>query len=149
MPPKQPGQPHYLPWLWQPRQRPWPLVMALVLLVLTQTRALGDRRTSSPLTSSTYNWQMPLQTAPVSSVTSAPEAADGLADATTLLREALPRYNIEPEDVPAFFRQQVHKRLLDYAESTRTELQAMLLRAAPYLPSIKLMLKQQNLPSYF
>src|SRR5919109_5108772 len=137
MPPKQPGQPHYLPLLWQLCQRPWPLVMALVLLVLTQTQALGAHRTS------------PLPTVPLPPVTSVQDAADGLADTTTLLREALPRYNIEPEDVPAFFQQQVHKRLSDYAESARTELQMMLQRAAPYLPSIKLMLKQQHVPSYF
>jgi hypothetical protein len=125
------------------------LVMALVLLVLTQTQALGDRRTSSPLVSSASNRQIPLQQAPLPPVTSIQEAADGLPDVTALLREALPRYHIELEEVPAFFRQQVHKRLSDYAESAHTDLQVMLQRAAPYLPSIKLLLKQQNLPSYF
>jgi membrane-bound lytic murein transglycosylase D len=123
--------------------------MALVLLVLSQTQALGDHRTSLPLAPLAYNQQLPLQTVPLSSVALVQDAANGPADTVMLLREALPRYNIEPEDVPAFFQQQVHKRLSDYAESARTELQVMLQRAAPYLPSIKLMLKQQNLPSYF
>jgi soluble lytic murein transglycosylase-like protein len=120
-----------------------------VLLVLTQTQALGARRAVLPLAPSTYDRQVSLQTASLPPVTSVQDTADGPVDATTLLREALPRYHIEPEDVPAFFRQQVHKRLSDYTESARTELQVMLQRAAPYLPSIKLMLKQQNVPSYF
>lgn len=149
MPPKQPGQPHYLPLLWQPCQRPWPLMAVLVLLVLTQTQALGARRAVLPLAPSAYDRQVPLQTAPLPPVTSVQDAADGLPDVVTILREALPRYNIAPEDVPAFFQQQVCKRLSDYAESSRTDLQVRLQRAAPYLPSIKLMLKQQNLPSYF
>jgi hypothetical protein len=149
MPPKQPGQPCYLPVLWQPCQRPWPLVMAVVLLVFTQTPVLGTNRTALPLVPSVYDRQMPLQPAPLSPVPSVQNAADRLADVPTLLREALPRYNIEPEEVPAFFQQQVHKRLSDYAVSARTELQVMLQRAAPYLQSIKLILTQQNVPSYF
>lgn len=136
MPPKQPGQPQYLPLLWKPLlrwngQHPWPLVVALVVLVLTQAQALSARPSALP------------------PVTSVQDAADGLADVAALLREALPQFRIDPEDVPAFFQQQVRKRLYDYAESSRADLQTMLQRAAPYLPSIKLMLKQQNLPSYF
>ena len=147
MPPKQPGQPRYLPLLWQPLlwqhdQRPWPLVAALALLVLTQVQALGASQPALRLAPSAYDRQVPPQTA-------VQDARDGLADFAVLLREALPRFNIAPEDMPAFFQQQVRRRLSDYAESSRTDLQIMLQRAAPYMPSIKLLLKQQNLPSYF
>jgi membrane-bound lytic murein transglycosylase D len=103
----------------------------VVVLVLTQAQVLSAR---------------PLTLSPVPSVQ---DAADGLADMSALLRETLPQFQIDPDDMPAFFQQQVRKRLYDYAESSRPSLQSMLQRAAPYLPSIRLTLKQQNVPTYF
>jgi membrane-bound lytic murein transglycosylase D len=70
-------------------------------------------------------------------------------DFATLLHETLLRFRIDPTAVPAFFREQVRKRLRDYALLYPQELRAMLHRASPYLPMIKVLLKQHSVPSYF
>jgi soluble lytic murein transglycosylase-like protein len=66
-----------------------------------------------------------------------------------LLHETFPRLQLDPATVPAFFLEQLRKRQQDYALLYPQELQAMLSRARPHLPMIKILLKQHGLPSYF
>jgi membrane-bound lytic murein transglycosylase D len=76
-------------------------------------------------------------------------SGEGPSDFTTLLQAALPRFRIDPNSIPALFQEQVRKRLQDFALLYNVELQAMFQRARPHLPMIKLILQQQNVPSYF
>jgi membrane-bound lytic murein transglycosylase D len=76
---------------------------------------------------------------------------DGLRqpDFDTLLQETLPLFDIDPAKIPQAFRQKVQRYVYDYAVTQRSEMQAMLYRGAPYLPLIKRLLTQHNLPTYF
>jgi membrane-bound lytic murein transglycosylase D len=71
------------------------------------------------------------------------------SDFTALLQGALPRFRIDPNSVPAFFQEQVRKRLQEFVTLYAVELQAMFHRARSYLPMIKRMFQQQNVPISF
>lgn len=68
---------------------------------------------------------------------------------TALLHGVLLRFRIDPHSVPAFFQEQVRKRLQEFVSLSAGELHAMFQRARSYLPMIKLILQQQNVPISF
>jgi hypothetical protein len=76
-------------------------------------------------------------------------AATAGNDFTALLYAALPRFRIDPTSVPVFFQEQVRKRFEEFSFLYREEIQTMFQRARPYLPMIKLILSQQNVPGFF
>jgi hypothetical protein len=82
-----------------------------------------------------------------------PLLADGgpadLADFDGLLWETLPRFDIDPAAVPAHFRKRVQALLYDYTVTYRKLVQDMLRRCASYLSTIKRVLRQEGLPTYY
>jgi membrane-bound lytic murein transglycosylase D len=66
-----------------------------------------------------------------------------------MLQEVLPRFRIDPGSVPAFFQEQLRKRLQEWSSLYQETWQSTFQRARGYLPMIKVILKQQNVPSYF
>jgi membrane-bound lytic murein transglycosylase D len=121
----------------------------LALLVVTQAMVMGVRQ--APLSLETM---LPAEWLPQSFQSLQPPIVpapfgDESKPPLVLLHETLPRFNIDPNAVPVMFQEQVRKRLHEYASLYHRELQDMLRRANLYLPMIKLVLKQQNLPSYF
>jgi hypothetical protein len=103
----------------------WRLTASLVLLVLT------------PI--------LPVAQGAVSTRPS-PQVKQEIA---TLLQETLPQFDINPQRLPGRFRRQVIRRVYEYTVLYRTDVQAMLQRAAPYLPMIQRTLRQHGLPTYF
>jgi membrane-bound lytic murein transglycosylase D len=125
------------------RQCSWVSVVFLAMLMYTQTVVMGVRQ--APLHLDTM---LPAEWMPESPLVP-PHFGEESKPPAVLLHETLPRFNIDPHAVPVIFQEQVHKLLHDYTSLYRRELQGMLHRASLYLPMIKLVLKQQNLPSYF
>ena len=66
-----------------------------------------------------------------------------------LLENVLPNYHIDPQRLPKRFQRQVIKRVYDYTSVYRHNMQAMMRRAAPFLPMMKRTLQQHDLPDYF
>ena len=127
----------------------WVSVVFLAILVYTQTLVMGIRQ--APLHFENMlpaEWiPQPLQGFQPPPVP--PHFGEEAKPPSVLLHETLSRFNIDPAAVPVAFQEQVHKRLHDYTFLYHRELQNMLHRASLYLPMIKLVLKRQNLPSYF
>jgi membrane-bound lytic murein transglycosylase D len=120
----------------------------LTMLVLTHTVVLGVWQASLPPESTLPSEWLPQQLQVLQPLTGAQHFPDGPKDLTILLHETLPRFHITPDEVPVSFQEQVRKRLQDYSLYHR-DLQEMLRRASGYLPMIRLVLKQHNLPGYF
>lgn len=88
-------------------------------------------------------------TAAVVSPLSADDTPVELADFDAIFWETLPRHNIDPAEIPEFFRDRVRALLYDYTVTHRKLVQAMLRRCASYLPAIKRVLYQEGLPTYY
>jgi membrane-bound lytic murein transglycosylase D len=121
----------------------------LAVLVLTQTIVLGGRQSPLALESVLPSEWVPEQFQVLQPFSWAPLLRDEPPDVAALLHQTLPRFKISPTSVPNVFQEQVRKRLYDYTALYHHELQDMLRRASLYLPMIRLVLKQHNLPEYF
>ncbi len=66
-----------------------------------------------------------------------------------LLDTMLPRFGLELAALPETFRQEVSQRVHDYVTLYRRDIQETLLRADIYLPMIKRVLRQKELPTYY
>ncbi len=71
------------------------------------------------------------------------------AEINVLLERILPRYDLDPRQMPAFFRQRVSQRVHEYTRRSRKDVQATLLRADVHLPMIKHLFRQHGLPTYY
>jgi membrane-bound lytic murein transglycosylase D len=125
----------------------WKFVAALGILALTQ--ALGLRETLPPSDAAEPEPLPWRQTISLQTDTSLDDTPHQAKDFSTLLQRTLPQIDLDPEQVPEFIQKKLRTRLHDYTVLHRRDIQAMLQRGAPYLPLIKRLLRQYNLPSYF
>ena len=133
--------------LWPSQCVVWKLGVVLGLLILTQTFGfqlsilqplwIDDE---SQLASALFS----RQTEAVAENSSEPSF-----DIETTFFKVLPRFDIDPFTIPEYFQQKVWQQIHAYSVLHRLEVQAMLERAAVYVPLTKRLLLQYNLPTYF
>jgi membrane-bound lytic murein transglycosylase D len=118
------------------------------MLIVTQADVLGVQQSALYSDGMLPSEWLPQHLQVPQPLTGAQHSTEGAPDFALLLHQTLPRLHITPADVPAAFQEQVRKRLHDYSLSHR-DVQEILRRASGYLPMIRMVLKQHNLPGYF
>lgn len=148
MPPRLLIQRHNRLYSWRQLPRLWQRVTGLAVVIFCYL-CVWDA-CHSPLQSEPWlaNQQPPQHPTALSWLDSETYNGEQQGDFTALLHRALPRFRIDPNNVPAFFQEQVRKRLQEFTLYA-VELQAMFHRARSYLPMIKRMFQQQNVPISF
>jgi membrane-bound lytic murein transglycosylase D len=147
MQPTQPRQVSESTFWWGNHRGVWKFIAALGLLALTQALSFHETSPSSKVPD--HKQTLRLQAVSLQPVVASDYAFNQRHDFSVLLQQTLPKFDIDPGRVPAFFQQKVRERLHDYTVLHRKQTQAMLRRGAPYLPLIKRILRQYNLPVYF